>query len=320
MTITAVRPARPRDALPLLLADVVVARVEQPSASFVRVELAGDDLADLGIGGPDDGPLLDQRIKLVVPGPSGRLPDVDALAAAGDWYAAWRALPEDDRGHLRTYTVRDVLGGVAGDGTTPRLVVDFVLHLDPGCTGPAAAWAASADVGDRLVVVAPRRGQSFGGVEFAPGDATDLLLVGDETALPALARILEDLPADAVGHAFVEVPVAEDVVDLRRPTGVALTWLVRGGGEPGARLLPAVVAHCAGEDPLAAAGDAGADDEVDPDLWETPAGVPGPGLYAWVAGEAGTVTALRRHLVRDLGLDRRQVAFMGYWRRGVAGR
>jgi NADPH-dependent ferric siderophore reductase len=73
--------------------------------------------------------------------------------------------------------------------------------------------------------------------------------------------------------------------------------------------------------------------EVDPDLWETPthssSGEPLPGtddapveeaggLYAWVAGESAMVTRLRRHLVRDAGLDRRQVAFMGYWRRGVA--
>ncbi|MGH3306530.1 MAG: SIP domain-containing protein, partial [Nocardioides sp.] len=71
-------------------------------------------------------------------------------------------------------------------------------------------------------------------------------------------------------------------------------------------------------------------DDIDPDLWETPVysssgenvagkAAPSPrGLYAWIAGESGVVTALRRHLVKDLGMDRRQVAFMGYWRRGVA--
>ena len=74
-------------------------------------------------------------------------------------------------------------------------------------------------------------------------------------------------------------------------------------------------------------------EEVDPDLWETPtysssgedvesaAGPVGSSLgdlYAWIAGESGLVTGLRRVLVRDLGVDRRQVAFMGYWRRGVS--
>ena len=48
-------------------------------------------------------------------------------------------------------------------------------------------------------------------------------------------------------------------------------------------------------------------------------GAPGHGdLYAWIAGESGVVTGLRRHLVRGLGIDRRQVSFMGYWRQGVA--
>ena len=73
-------------------------------------------------------------------------------------------------------------------------------------------------------------------------------------------------------------------------------------------------------------------EEIDPDLWETPTysssgealedasaqATPHPGLYAWIAGESGMVTGLRRQLVRGLGIDRRQVAFMGYWRRGVS--
>ncbi|GAB3927384.1 hypothetical protein GCM10027613_43020 [Microlunatus endophyticus] len=74
-------------------------------------------------------------------------------------------------------------------------------------------------------------------------------------------------------------------------------------------------------------------DRVDPDLWETPVYSssgeqldassgeylgPTGGSYAWVAGESGMVTALRRYLVKELGMDRRQVAFMGYWRQGVA--
>jgi len=76
-----------------------------------------------------------------------------------------------------------------------------------------------------------------------------------------------------------------------------------------------------------------ADTEVDPDLWETPAysssgeevdlpvatvGHDLDGLCAWIAGESKVVTGLRRLLVNELGMDRRQVAFMGYWRRGVA--
>ena len=109
--------------------------------------------------------------------------------------------------------------------------------------------------------------------------------------------------------------------------GVEVVWLPRSGEPLGARLHSSVLAYLgAGSLPLVEPED------VDPDLWETPAYSSsgdeiesGPaaaeehaGLYAWIAGESGVVTMLRRHLVRELGMDRRQVAFMGYWRRGVA--
>jgi NADPH-dependent ferric siderophore reductase len=182
--------------------------------------------------------------------------------------------------------------------------------------------------------MAPRRGHEFGGIEWAPGTASRLLLVGDETALPAIRGVLRDLPADACGAAFVEVPVAADVqADVSVPAGVELTWLPRDGVPRGERLHAAVLAHLTGAAPAAAL--TVADDEIDPDLWETPVysssgeqvaaatvvpttDAPHAGLYAWIAGESKIVTGLRRTLVNDLGLDRRQVAFMGYWREGVS--
>ena len=84
-------------------------------------------------------------------------------------------------------------------------------------------------VGDRLVVMAPRRGHDYGGIEFAPGEAGRVLLVGDETAVPAVAGILRDLPPDAVGTAVLEVPQTEDVQDLVAPAGVEIRWLPRDG-------------------------------------------------------------------------------------------
>ncbi len=121
---------------------------------------------------------------------------------------------------------------------------------------------------------------------------------------------------------FLEVPVAADVLDLTHPDGVTLTWLPREGGPRGAALQAAVLSH------LGAAVVVPEVDEVDPDLWETPtysssgedvvAGAPHPGLYAWIAGESKVVTGLRRALVTEVGIDRQQVAFMGYWRLGVA--
>lgn len=304
------------DVLPMLLAEVEVVSVERLSPTFVRVGLGGAALADFGV----DGPLLDQRIKLVLPDPgTGALTSIEG--ADGSWFATWLERPAAERGHMRTYTVRDVRG--TGEATV--LVVDMVLHLEGDLVGPGSTWASQARVGDRIVVVAPRRGFPYGGIEFDPAPGADLLLVGDETAAPAVCAVLEQLPDDAVGTAFLEVPVAADVQDVRRPAGVDLVWLPREGEELGRLLHDAVVAHL---------GLAGAEvevdaDEVDPDLWETPSysssgeevvdGAPGVGgTYAWIAGESKVVTGLRRHLVNELGFDRSRVAFMGYWRRGVA--
>ena len=302
--------------LPMILADVRVVSVERLSPTFVRVELGGAALADFGV----DGPRHDQRIKLLFPDPvTGAL--ASAEGADETWWATWAERPAAERGHLRTYTIRDV----RGTGTDTRLVVDLVLHLDGDQVGPGSLWASTAAVGDRLVVLAPRRGVPFGGIEFLPPAGADLLLVGDETAVPAVCAILEQLPADARGAAFLEVPVTGDMADVDRPAGVEVTWLPREGRELGAQ-LHAAVAHHLGLREERVEVDPG---EVDPDLWETPAYsssgeqvAPGldasGGTYAWIAGESRVVTGLRRHLVREVGLDRSRVAFMGYWRRGVA--
>lgn len=301
--------------LPMVVDEVEVVSVERLSPSFVRVELGGPALADFGV----DGPVLDQRIKLVFPGASGQVPSF--TDADESWFRTWLDLPADERGHMRTYSVR----AVRGTGVGTRLVVDLVLHLEPGATGPGACWAAAARPGDRLVVLAPRRGIPFGGIEFDPGASQRLLLAGDETAVPAVSSILGCLPRDARGAAFLEVPVSGDELPLEGPPGMDVTWLPRNGAPLGRLLHGAVVDHLGGE----AATDTGGEVTVDPDLWETPtysssgeavadAPAAGAGLYAWVAGESGVVTLLRRHLVRECGLPRSQVAFMGYWRRGVA--
>lgn len=313
-------PTTAQSLLPMILDEVEVLRVDRISPSFVRVELGGACLAEFGV----DGPLYDQRIKLIFPGAAGRPP---RIVPDETWYAGWLALPEEERGHMRTYTVREL----RGTGTDARLVVDIVVHADDhGEVGPGCAWGQRAAVGDRLVLIGPRRGEPWGGIEFDPGTAGRLLLVGDETALPAIAAILAELPWRAAGAAFIEVPHPADVQALRHPEGVDVVWLVRDGRPHGARLHAAVLDHLGvGSAPAAVGPD---DEEVDPDLWETPTysssgedigstatavGHDLEDLYAWIAGEAGVVTGLRRVLVRDLGVDRRQVAFMGYWRKGV---
>lgn len=307
--------------LPMLIERVRVTAVFRLSPSFVRLELGSPALADFGV----EGPLFDQRIKLVLPHGDGPLPSFEG--ADEHWFGTWLDRPVEERGHMRTYTVRDLVG----EGEDTRLVVDVVLHdeTDETPAGPGAAWAARAVVGDEVVLMCPRRGAAYGGIEWQPGDADRLLLVGDETAVPAVASILALLPADAVGAAFLEVPLAHDVQELAAPVGIGVTWLVRGARSHGEALHAAVVEHLGGGTTRIEVND----EEVDPDLWETPVwsssgervepravaeGHDLRGLYAWIAGESKLVTGLRRVLVKELHVDRAQVSFMGYWRRGVA--
>jgi NADPH-dependent ferric siderophore reductase len=296
----------------MLLAHVAVRSVERTSPSFARIELGGADLADFGV----DGPLYDQRIKLLFPGSAG-LPRL----SASTWWSDYLALPEETRGAIRTYTI----AGVRGSGAATTLLVDFVLH--PGAHGPGSGWAERAAVGDELLAVVPRRGVAGGGIEFEPGAAERLLLVGDETALPAIGQILRDLRSGPRGAVFVEVPCAEDICDLPAPEGIEVTWLPRGDRPVGQPVVAAVSAHLGFAATAPAPAPAPVPVAGDELPWETPtysaSGEPlesgaGDGRYAWIAGEAGMVTTLRRHLVGELGLPRRQVAFMGYWRQGVA--
>lgn len=307
----------------VLIAEARVRRSERISPAFVRVTLESPSFGDLGREG------FDTRLKLVLPGPSGELPPL--WERPEDWYAHWMAMPGATRSPMRTYTVRDVL-----DQEGARvLVVDLVVHED-GPQGPACRWALDARPGAVVQVIAPHRGATeYGGTEFTPGERRDLLLVGDETALPALTRILGDVTLDFTGHVFVEVPSAEDVLSLPATRDIEVTWLVRDGAEHGRRLVDEVRRHL-DLDPLdmrALPAEPGPRRDVE--VWETPRhsssgedleaaprrqprGADLTALYAWIAGETWLVKALRRTLVTELGVDRGQVAFMGYWREGVA--
>src|SRR3954452_22078210 len=250
-------------------------RVRRLTPSFVRVTFAGADLDEFASGG------VDQRIKVLFPLPGRGLIDCPSGA---DWYGEWRALPADRRTPIRTYPVR------ASRPAEREVDVDFVVH--DGATGPAGAWALAARPGDEVVLIGPnaRYAGDTGGVEWRPpAGGARLLVAGDETAVPAICAITEQLPAAAVGQVFLEVPSADDVLDVCAPAGVRVTWLPRGArtrGEPlgaavtGAALLERVVE----------------DDEAGL-LWDVPPDDVITGSaerYVWLAGEAGVVTALRR--------------------------
>jgi len=323
-----------------LVAEVHVDAVERLSPAFVRVTFGGAALADLSTA---DG--FDTRFKVVFPGPSGRLPVHSDVPE--EWQGAWLGMPDDERSPMRTYTIREV----RTSGDTVQLVTDFVVH-EPGADGgdrtatlgPACRWALSAQPGDVVHIVAPHRlSPIYGGTEFEPGELRDLLVIGDETALPAVARILEDVDPGFTGHVFVEVPSAADIVDLPRHQLIDVTWLVRGPSRQGRPLVAAVRAHLGLPSVDLDAPLPELRSELDVEVWETPRyssagedlateqGARSPAAtldravapdladtYAWIAGESWLVKALRRALVTELGVERSRVAFMGYWREGVA--
>jgi NADPH-dependent ferric siderophore reductase len=313
MTVTAAQPA-------MLAFDVEVVGVRRLGPSMVRVTFGGDCLSSFGDGGPL-GP-RDLRVKLMFPAPGAPLPDLSDLSPG--WYQRWLALDPSVRGSMRTYTVR----AARVDRPDPQVDIDFVLHGEGGHTGPGSGWAAQAAVGQRLTVIGPHAGAtSYGGIEWHPPVATPgtdvrVVLAGDETALPAIGSILATLPKGYAGHALLEVPSPADVLAVDGGA-VEVRWLPRDGRARGELLREALLevmgGHAGGPRPTAADGSHLTEVDVDREiLWETPESHRAADCYAWVAGEASVVRDLRRLLVRDLGVDRDQVAFMGYWREGRA--
>src|SRR5690625_243827 len=292
-----------------------VVKTTQLSPTSLRITFTGDDLTDFVASGAD------QRINIIFPLPDG---GVAAFPHFIDdsWYQFWRALPETQRNPMRTYTVR------AARPETQEIDVDFAI--DPAA-GPATIWAATSQPGDSVVIIGPNRRYdgAAGGVEWRPDpQARRLLLVGDETAAPAICAILEglELRSGQEVTAVIEVPTAADMLDGAAPAGASLTWLPREGAKRGDHLIK-FVQSIAPQFAQTAGTSTGHLDEIDVDtepLWE-PA-VDGrdedlnrSAMYGWVAGEAKVVKSLRRYLVRDLGMDRRQVSFLGYWRLGRRG-
>ncbi|MCW3768742.1 siderophore-interacting protein [Paenarthrobacter ureafaciens] len=334
---------------PMTLAfDVTVSAVQELSPNFRRITFGGYSLRNFGVAGDT----LDLRVKLMIPSMDAAgqpIPLPEFTMEEAGWYQEWLAMDPAVRGSMRTYTVRSE----RLDAVYPEIDIDFVMHFDDsGQGGPAANWALAAKPGDTLTIIGPnnRAAQcttagAYGGIEWRPGLAQRVLLAGDETAVPAISAILESLPADMTGHAFLEVPSAADFQEISTPANVEITWLARGASigrsRPHGELLKAAVAKAVPvpgwvglKGAETAAGPEPEDVNVDQEiLWETPQRMDAAAIeasknptlpagalpfYAWIAGEAFVIKEMRRYLVRDVGIDRKQVAFMGYWRRGKA--
>ena len=236
--------------------------VNRVTPKMVRIVVGGDALAGFVSASYDD------HVKLFFPHPGEEKPVLPTPSPNGPVY------PEGvPRPAARDYTPRRY------DAAANTLTLDFVLHD----AGPATAWAAQARPGHFLGVGGPR------GSFVIPDDFDWYLFAGDETALPAIGRRLEELPASARVMVVAEVADKDEEQRFSSRAAVEVRWLHRNGAGTTSLLQDAI------------------------------AGLPlpkGEG-YAWVATEAETAKALRRHLVEERGLDKERVKAAAYWKRGA---
>ncbi|GAA3519542.1 siderophore-interacting protein [Dietzia aurantiaca] len=305
---------------PIVCSETRVIDVRRMGQSYIRLVVAGPDLLRWSADVVDPGTVADAYVKLFIPPPGGPgvVPDPEDIRA-------WLALPEAERGWMRTYTVRRA-DTVDLDGEqVPALTIDMVVH--PGDDeGPGSGWARGVAVGDELRIAGPGRGHAPWAA-WAPGQAGRIVCAGDETAAPALLAIADELAAGPAGtedadasaarevSIVIEVPTEGDVAAMADGAPGFVTVLARSG-EPG----EAVLRHLAGVLDLGAGcvetvmgGRRPSERE-----WQPAAAVSEGDPYVFLAGEAGLVKAMRRLTVDAAGIAKGSVAFMGYWRRGAA--
>lgn len=239
-----------------------VQSVERITPHMVRIVLGGPGLAEFRVG-----EFTDHYVKLLFAPRGVTYPepfDIERIRAE---------LPRDQWPSMRTYTVR------RWDEQRRELTIDVVYHGDEGLAGP---WAARAQIGDQVHFAGP------GGAYAPRPDADWHLMVGDESALPAIAAACERVPAGVRVVAMLEVADAAEEQELGCTGVLHTTWLHRRPGAP-EQLLDAVRSL------------------------EFPPGR----VHAFVHGEAGIVRGVRRHLVDERAVPRELLSVSGYWRRGV---
>jgi len=249
---------------PLRFRELEVRQVQRITPHLVRVTVGGEALEGFTSPGFDD------HVKLFFP---DEQTGVLALPTAGPEGPVW---PEGRKPTMRDYTPRRF------DAAARTLEIDFALHE----AGPATRWAERAAPGDRLGVGGPR------GSFIVPMAFDWHLLIGDDTALPAIARRLAELPKGARAVVLAEVESEADHVDLPSEADVAITWVHRAGA---ARGTP----------PLLAALHA--------------ARLPTGAFHAWIGCESAHAKLLRAHLIDECRANPKWIRASGYWRDGSAG-
>lgn len=236
-----------------------VLRTEWLTPRMIRVVCGGEGLASYTPNG-----FTDSYVKMLFPLPGVTYPE------PFDMQVIRAEFPREQWPPQRTYTVRYYDAGLG------ELALDIVYHGDVGFGGP---WAAGVRPGDEVLLLGP-------GGAYAPRDDADWhLLVGDESALPAIGASLEAIPAGAPVQALLLVEDAAEEQALPTKGDAQIRWLHRSAGDD---LLEAVrnLTFLDGT------------------------------VHAFVHGEAGCVRDLRRHLLNERGVHRELLSISGYWRRG----
>lgn len=244
--------------------------VRQLSPHIVRITFGGEDLRAL----PREG--FDHWVRLFLP-TAGASTDFDSLpesfGVAG--YLKYLTQRSGVRPVVRSYTIRAQ--------RDDEVDIDFVSHGTQGVAGP---WAREAQPGEQVAMIDQGRG-------FEPRpESTTILLVGDESAMPAVLGILRDLPPDTVGSALIEIPEPADAQPVVKPSGVELRWVQRASAD-----------ETSGRAVLRELGQWRASDAAS--------------VAAYIAGEQALASGARRYLV-DMGVDKADIDFTGYWRAGKA--
>jgi NADPH-dependent ferric siderophore reductase len=238
-----------------------VTQVTALSPTLTRITLAGDDFRDFESASFDD------HVKVFFPAPGEEKPVMPTLGPDGP-----SGDPAALRRRMRDFTPRRF------NQRLGELDLEFALHAD----GVATMWARDARVGQYLGIGGPK------GSMIIPTAFDWHLLIGDETALPAIARRLEELPAGVRALVVAEVSGPQAEIELTSRAALQVTWCHRGdavaSGLPAAlRTLP----------PLPA----------------------GEG-YVWAAAESSVVRSLREQIVSVRGIEPSRVRAAAYWKRG----
>lgn len=275
-----VETRRPDPKQSLVITATVLRRMRL-SPSFARITLGGDGLKNLERRG------FDQWFRIFMPRAG-----VDQLgfpdAGEPDWYTRYLHTPDPLRPHMRYVTISAHRCGHPADIAGPEIDVDVVVHGEPGepGAGPLSTWAQTAEPGDVVGILDQ-------GLIYRPHHgAGEVLLLGDETAVPAIAGILRSLPPQARGSAFLEVPRSGDVQVMPGPEGVSVRWLPRSRtkAQPGDLVVRAAR-------------------EILGDL--------DPHPYVYAAGESRLTNALGMTLRDELSWPKHLFTTVGYWHKAV---